>query len=151
MTAIERLYRTHQARLRRAVRGAVRGVGAELVEDACQDAWLTVLRNQDRIRVGEDRQLYGYVVTTAIRRGRKLAAHGRRIAALELERPDPLDVYERIVALDRLRLAGASERQRRMLWLLGLGFSHAEIAVATGSTPRIVDRQLQRGRRALAA
>lgn len=131
--------------------GAVRGGGAELVEDACQDAWLAMIRNLDRIRADEDGRLYAYVVTTAIRRGWKLAARERRTTALEAELPDRLDTEERAVALERLRLTGASERQRRMLWLHALGFSHAEIAEATASTTRMVDRQLQRGRRRLGA
>jgi DNA-directed RNA polymerase specialized sigma24 family protein len=151
MTTIEGLYRRHASRVRRAVQGAVRGVGGELIEDACQDAWLTAIRNQDRIRAGEDEQVCRYVVKTAIRRGWKLASHGRRTGQLDAERPDEQDVEERVLALERLELAGASERQRRMLWLAGLGFSHGEIANATGSTTRTVDRQLQRGRRALGA
>ena len=151
MTAVEELYRTHACRVRRPVHGAVRGVGAETVEDACQDAWLAMIRNLDRIHGGEDRQLYAYVVTAAIRRGWKLAARERRTTMMQAELPDRLDVAERAVAHERLRLAGASERQRRMLWLHALGFSRAEIAQATESTTRTVDRQLQRGRRRLGA
>ena len=151
MTSVEELYRSHASRVRRTVRSAVRDVDGALIEDACQDAWLTVIRNLDRIRAGEDGRLYAYVVTTAIRRGWKLAARERRTTALEAELPDRLDAEERAVALERLRLTGASERQRRMLWLHALGFSHAEIAEATASTRRTVDRQVQRGRRRLGA
>jgi DNA-directed RNA polymerase specialized sigma24 family protein len=74
----------------------------------------------------------------AIRRGWKLVARERRTTALEAELPDRLDVAERAVTHERLRLVGPSERQRRMLWLHALGFSHAEIAQATESTTRTV-------------
>jgi RNA polymerase sigma factor (sigma-70 family) len=151
VTSLEELYRTHAGRVRRAVHGAVRGVGADMVEDACQDAWPEMIRNLDRIQAGEDRQLYAYVVTTAIRRGRKLARRERRTTAMEAELPNGLDVAERVVVHEWLQLARASERQRRMLWLHALGFSYAEIAQATGGSTRTVDRQLQRGRRRLGA
>jgi hypothetical protein len=60
VSGLERLYRSHDCRLRRAVRGAVRGVDSGVIEDVCQDAWLTALRDRDRIRATEDEGLYAY-------------------------------------------------------------------------------------------
>jgi DNA-directed RNA polymerase specialized sigma24 family protein len=148
---VERVYASCQARLHRAVGTAIRDVGAELVEDACQDAWLAAILSQDRIWGTEDEQLYAYVKRSAIRRGWKLAADRRRTVELTVEQPDVRDVHELVLARDRLSLAGASERQRRMLWLLGAGFSHAEIAQVIGATMRTVERQIRRGRSALRA
>jgi DNA-directed RNA polymerase specialized sigma24 family protein len=148
---IERLYRTHCPRVRKAVAGGVGGVGPELIEDACQDAWLAAFRNRDRLHADRPEAVYGYVVKTAIRRAWKLAAGRQRMAELELDLPDGLDLEARVIAHDALQLSGASERQRRMLWLKALGLSHAEVADATGSSVRAVDRQLRRGRRALTA
>ena len=41
------------------------------------------------------------------------------------------------------------DRQRRLVWLQALGWSYLEMAQQTGDTPRTVERQLLRARRAL--
>jgi DNA-directed RNA polymerase specialized sigma24 family protein len=52
---------------------------------------------------------------------------------------------------ERLRMIGELPvRQQRLVWLHGLGFSYAEMAVATGESRRTIERQLLRARHALA-
>jgi DNA-directed RNA polymerase specialized sigma24 family protein len=148
---LEQVYRTHSARVRSAVSSQLGGVGAGLVDDACQDAWLIALRNRSRLYSAGSESVYCYVVKTAIRQGWKLAARQCSACELELDQPDPVSLEGRVIARDTLRLSGSSPRQRRMLWLRALGLSYAEIAAETRSTVRTVDRQLQRGRKALAA
>jgi RNA polymerase sigma factor (sigma-70 family) len=149
---LERLYRTHAARVRDAVRGQVGGIAPEVIEDACQDAWLILCDNADRIHAQEPGALYGYLVKTAVRRAWRLATRGEAAGEPEAEgeRGDRADIDELVIARERLALRRLSHRQRRMLWLRGLGMSYVEIAKATSSTRRTVERQLQRGRRALA-
>jgi DNA-directed RNA polymerase specialized sigma24 family protein len=43
------------------------------------------------------------------------------------------------------------ERQERLIWLRGLGFSYPEMATETGATVRTVERQLIKARRNLRA
>jgi DNA-directed RNA polymerase specialized sigma24 family protein len=148
---LEQVYRTHSARVRGAVSSRLGGVDAALIEDACQDAWLIALRNRARLYSAGSESLYGYVVKTAIRQGWKLAAREGRACRLELDQPDPVSLEGLVIARDTLRLSGSSPRQRRILWLRALGLSYAEIAAETRTTVRTVDRQLQRGRKALAA
>jgi DNA-directed RNA polymerase specialized sigma24 family protein len=55
-------------------------------------------------------------------------------------------------ALDALEvLARLPERQRKLATLQSAGFTYEEIAAATGSSPRAVDRHLRRVRAALRA
>lgn len=61
--------------------------------------------------------------------------------------PPAADLYELRTRLEGIR--SLSQRQQRLLWLHGLGFSYAEIAARTGSTTRTVERQLLRGKRKL--
>ena len=49
----------------------------------------------------------------------------------------------------RTELAALPARQRRLLALQAFGLSYAEIAQREGCTPRTVERQLLRARRAL--
>ncbi len=57
------------------------------------------------------------------------------------------DVVERRARLDAIR--DLPERQQRLVWLQGLGLSYAEMAGYTGASPRTVERQLLRAKRAL--
>ncbi len=59
-------------------------------------------------------------------------------------------VEELVEQRDRLSgLRTLPERQRRLIWLQGLGFSYTEMARCTGASSRTVERQLLRARRAL--
>jgi RNA polymerase sigma factor (sigma-70 family) len=71
-------------------------------------------------------------------------AHLVRIGAIA---PGP----ERTVEL-RTRLAAVQQlpvRQRRMVWMHGLGYGYDEIAARTGDSRRTVERQLLRAKRHL--
>ena len=128
-----------------------------VIEDACQVAWSRLLHHRERIR--PDTSL-AWLAQTARREAFKLDRRERRELSLEtaleasgqvagtsaaVPGPDRLvAARERLAQLERLPL-----RQRRALWLLGLGFSHAEIAQQTGDTSRTVERQLTRAKESI--
>ena len=58
------------------------------------------------------------------------------------------DLAEQKSRLDSIQ--ALPERQRRLLWLQGLGLSYREMAGETGMTRRTVERQLIRARSSLA-
>jgi RNA polymerase sigma factor (sigma-70 family) len=132
-------------RLERVVAGKV-NVPRVVIEDACQSAWLILLRRQP------DREtLFGWLVVVAKHEAYRLAAeqgHHAGLANQLLESQpslvvddDPLWFAERLHDLNRLR-----ERERRMLLLHAAGFKYAEIARLTGDSVRTVERQLRRAR-----
>jgi len=159
----ERLYRQHAARLRRAVAREV-NAPAEVVEDACQQAWMILMRSQP------DRgpTLFAWLRTVAVRQAWHLAARERQALHLEtLTRPthdnEPPseraeawlsgrdDVELRVEAREALRtLARLPERQRRYVAMRVAGFSYEEIAAADGGVSlTAVNRHLVRARRRL--
>src|SRR5579875_838097 len=107
-----------------------------------------------------------WLVKTAANQARKLIARGRRELSLEAmidgrlpapadrrepdalelweRRPGPAELCEQRELLDGLR--GLPPRDQQLLWLYGLGFSYAEIALRSRCTQRTVERQLQRAR-----
>ena len=143
------LYRRHHRAL---VRSVARSVTAsrELIEDACQTAWLILLRRQpDRERV------FGWLRTVAIYEAYRLSAIERRdvrLDAIGSVDGGPQLVADRRACIDghldaRLALARVAElpaRQRRLFALQLAGLSYAEAAVVTGDSVRTVDRQLRR-------
>ena len=154
------LFAHHNAALRAAVRCAVHGSDA-LVEDACQSAWAILLRAQPR----RGATLFAWLVTVATREAWRLSTADQRGCPLArpddtqlegLERAhDDLDPAHRALARlhagARLQAVAAalSERQRRLIALQAMGYSHGELADLTGDTPRTVDRQLARAKRCL--
>src|SRR5947199_10790289 len=103
----EALYRRHHRDLHRAVAHAVRAP-RELIEDACQTAWATLLRTQpDRYAI------FAWLRVVAIHEAYRLAAIDRR--ARHLERlnidehdwqeliADPRTLDEAVAALEALR------------------------------------------------
>jgi RNA polymerase sigma factor (sigma-70 family) len=154
------LYANHHERLWRAVRRAVDGPDT-LIDDACQTAWLILLRRQpDQVST-----LYGWLVTVAIREAWREHRAQRRQAPLGewsvdadegvdcLWIAEPSDPDARIDA--RIRLAAVAEalpeRKRRLVGLRALGFSYREIGAITGDTHWTVNRQLTRAERRLDA
>jgi len=146
------LYLRHHRAL---VRSVARSVTAsrELIEDACQTAWLILLRRQpDRERV------FGWLRTVAIHEAYRLSGIERRDVRLDaLGSVDgavrgPELVADRRAGVEghldaRLALARVAElpvRQRRLFALQLAGLSYAEAAVVTGDSVRTVDRQLRR-------
>jgi RNA polymerase sigma factor (sigma-70 family) len=149
------VYVSSAAKVRRLVRHSVRAP-EPVIEDACQTAWTRLVR--DRTRVRSDTAV-AWLVTTAVREAIRMT----RRAGRELFLEDLLDDSGELPDLDgrpatdevvecRLRLQSLQalpDRQQQFVWLQALGWSYAEIADLTGATPRTIDRQLLRARRAL--
>lgn len=146
------LYLRHHREL---VRSVARSVNAsrELIEDACQTAWLILLRRQpDRDRV------FGWLRMVAIHEAYRLSGIERRdvrldaLASVDGAVRGPELVADHRACVDRqlearmalARVAELPARQRRMFALQIAGFSYAEAAVVTGDSVRTVDRQLRR-------
>jgi RNA polymerase sigma factor (sigma-70 family) len=155
LTDLVRLYVEFQPRLERMVRGCVRPPGPVL-EDACQAAWMALLRNRERVDLA---RAPGWLVQTAVHEALRLMWLEDREDSLECELeeragfpdvgsiPGPEDRlmgWQRVHSLTRL-----PERQRRLIWLRALGLSYEEMASHEACTGRTVRRQLERARRAL--
>jgi DNA-directed RNA polymerase specialized sigma24 family protein len=148
-------YRRLAPRLERAV-GCVVRAPRPAIQEACQIAWgLLVCADPP---VATDSAL-AWLRTTAIREVVRAARRQR----LELPLDDPTVIGEVIelltrapgpdqVAEQREQLAEVRHlptRQRRMVWLQGLGYDYGEIAERTGDSWRTVDRQLRRAKSTL--
>jgi RNA polymerase sigma factor (sigma-70 family) len=151
------LYATLGDRLVRIVRRDVRAPDT-VIEDACQFAWSRLVHHRERVR---RETALPWLVTTAVREAIKLIRREAREASLEelIERagePRPAAAapgLEEVVG-QRARLEAIRqlpERQQRLVWLQALGLSYAEMSGCTGATPRTVERQLLRAKRALHA
>ncbi len=149
------LYAALSAQLRQIVRFGVRAPDA-LIEDACQVAWSRLIRHRASVR---REAALSWLVTTASREALRLIRRSDRELSLdelaerhaEPAHADGMAGPDEIVEL-RLRLELIGElppRQQRLVWLQGLGFSYAEMAGYTGASPRTVERQLLRAKRAL--
>jgi len=150
------LYRRHHQALLRAVARQVNAPEA-LVEDACQRAWIILLRRQP------DREpaLFAWLRTVAVREAWALSRAQRRTVALEEltdidgdESPvlaGPVDHLEDALEARRaLRaLATLPDRQRRYLTRLASGHSYQEIAHAEHASYTNVNKHLARARRTL--
>jgi RNA polymerase sigma factor (sigma-70 family) len=149
------LYARLAQRLERIVRLEVRAPDA-VIEDACQFAWGRLADHAGRVRTDA---VLTWLAKTAIHEALKLLRHTGRNLSLELAAEEEPAVLARAVApsphelfehRERLAEIGAlPDRQQRMLWLLGIGLSYADIAARTGCTSRTVERQLLRARRTL--
>jgi RNA polymerase sigma factor (sigma-70 family) len=147
------------ARSEGEVRGIVRsGVAAPeaVIEDACQFAWCRLLHHRER--VSGDRAV-AWLVTTAVREAFKLTRRAGRELSLEalMEETGDLQLsrtaasaHDALEPRLRLELVGSlPERRRRLVWLQALGFDYREMATQTGTTVRMVERQLTRARAGL--
>lgn len=133
------LFRRHHRSLVRAVAHSV-NAPIDLVEDACQVAWVTLLRLQpDRTPA-----LFSWLRTVAVHQAYRLSTQDRREARLEdlaaadggwedlLGAATPLEmIFEARQAL--AALAALPGRQREDLALLIGGFSYREIAANDGA------------------
>jgi RNA polymerase sigma factor (sigma-70 family) len=158
ITDIAGLYDSLASRLERIVRNEVRAP-AVVAEDACQFAWYRLVGHARRI---DQETAMSWLVTTALREAVKLARRDQQEISLEerLDEDDDLAIAsplpgpheqtecrERLAQVRRLPL-----RQQRFLWLRAVGYSYEQIAATEPRlTERIVERQIQRGRRALKA
>ena len=149
------LYGTFQRRLEQMVAAGVRAPAA-VVEDACQAAWMGLIRYREQI---DGPSAPGWLVRTAVHEALRLLQEEDREDSLEgaLEErvgepfrhtgPGPEDqVWERqrVHSLRRL-----SVRQQRLVWLRALGLSYEEMASYEQCTCRTVRRQMERARRNL--
>jgi RNA polymerase sigma factor (sigma-70 family) len=161
---VARLYVEEAASVCRIVRMSVTAPPA-MVEDACQVAWTRLLIHRARLRRESAR---AWLIRVAIREVIRSLQRERRERSLEalLERdgrsavggaadtvmtlPTPDLIEDLVEQKSRLELIQTlPERQRRLLWLQGLGLSYREMAGQTGMTRRTVERQLIRARSSL--
>ena len=139
----EELFRRHHLMLVRAV-GRAMNAPAELVEDACQNAWLVLLRHQPE----RTPALFAWLRTVALHQAYRLWERERREASLEeLGGDSGWESFAggaqsiEMTLEARLTLASVAElpeTQKRDLALLMGGYSYREIA-RTGGRPRSVN------------
>jgi RNA polymerase sigma factor (sigma-70 family) len=156
---VARLYAQSALSLRRLIGDWMR-LPDDVLDDACQVAWLRYLSHHRR--VARPAALSWLLRTAAHEAWRTTARHEHEVSLDALRGAtqddeaggdewlgsDPTDEIvghvARIEALRRL-----TPRQRRMMWLQASGLSYAEIARGTGDSPRTVERQLGRARKRL--
>jgi RNA polymerase sigma factor (sigma-70 family) len=146
---IEGLYRAHAPRLNHAVEAGV-GAPATTIEDACQVAWSRLFLNRQHVH---REAAFAWLTTTAVHEALRVTHGGARECSLEevsetalaTSAPGPADGYEPRERLRELRRVPV--RERRILWLRGLGFSYAEIAAREGCSERAIERLLDRARK----
>jgi RNA polymerase sigma factor (sigma-70 family) len=146
------LYALLARRLEQVVRIDIRASDA-LIEDACQIAWIRLLRCRDQV---QRETVMSWLVRTAVHEALKLLRRDRRELSLEAAAEEampmaawtrdatPLELVERGERL--AELGRLPERQQRAVWLHAFGLSYSEIALHEGCTTRTVERQLLRAR-----
>jgi RNA polymerase sigma factor (sigma-70 family) len=142
----EALYRRHHRDLERVVAHAVRAP-RELIEDACQTAWATLLRSQP-----ERPTIFAWLRVVAKHEAFALLARRRReIPGEELPLVASVSDFADVVdARDALRLlAQLKPQQRQVLLLRAEGHSYKAICELTGRTYTWVNRHISEGRQAL--
>jgi RNA polymerase sigma factor (sigma-70 family) len=152
---IGELYGELSGRLQRIVRCGVQAPES-VIEDACQFAWTRLVDHHDRVRRATT---LPWLIETARHEAFRIVSRQLRDHSLEatLETrgeeplhgafpgPDDLTLaHERLAQLQRL-----PPRQQRLMWLHGVGLTYAEMARYTGDTPRTIERQLLRAKRAV--
>jgi len=146
------LYRRHHSDLKRAVARVV-NADPQLIEDACQNAWAILLRNQP-----ERGAIFAWLRVVAVHEAYRLSPIERRDAHLEAittimswedvsaDHPEALD--DVLEAREALRaLADLPARQRDDMALFVAGYTYREIAALTGGrTFTNVSKHLARAR-----
>ena len=156
---IAAFYAQHAAALRRTV--ARRAHAPEqTIEDACQNAWATLLRHPE---VTLDQGGLAWLATVAAREAWRLASRAREIPVgaylpgdpepgiLSEPPADTTDPADRAAAREhhaqRVQdLARLKPREREALYLKALGHSYQEIAALTNASMTAVNRRLTEGR-----
>lgn len=166
VAALTVFYERHDDRLRAAVYSRVQTADVTIHEDACQVAWLTLVRRDD---VALTERGFSWLAAVAIREGWRLARVPRAVPSGafrgndelgEHEHPEPLaidvDLEAQVIArsthvarADALKKLKSAEA--RDLYLLAAGFSYAEIAEVTDSSYSAVNRHIAEGRAKLAS
>jgi RNA polymerase sigma factor (sigma-70 family) len=158
------LYEALAGRLQQIVRSDVRAP-EPVVEDACQFAWSRLVHHADRVR---REAVLSWLTKTAIHEAFKLIRRDRRELSLDLDleldreldqpgaeatlgarTPLPEELVEQRERLEMVRTL--PDRQQRVMWMHALGLTYSEIAERADCTPRTVERQLMRARRAVRA
>ena len=160
---IAAFYARYASRLQRIVSTKV-NAPAQTIEDACQNAWATLLRRED---VTLDERGAAWLATVAVHEGWRLMRRGevpagamRLAAADEGELPEPeapepavdvqvlarIEHVQRVAALRKLK-----DNERRALYLKALGYSYNEICDLTAASYTAVNRRLSEGRARLRA
>jgi RNA polymerase sigma factor (sigma-70 family) len=155
MTDVQDLFAQHFDGLHRYL---TRFTGdGDLAADLAQE---TFIRWVEREPDGSNPKSWLYTVATNLARDH-VRVHSRRLALLR-DAPDsittgdrPLSAHEAMEAAERQRfvreaLGALPERERSMLLMQQEGFSHQEIAEATGTTTKSVGTYLSRAARKLA-
>ncbi len=124
----------------------------DVLDDACQFAWSSLVMGHTRIAAGAELR---WLVTTATREALRLLRLRRLgpVPALSLV-PDADEdpTFTSVRARECLQgMRQLPDRQQRMVWLQVLGYGYREIASVTGDSPRTVQRQLARARQRLRA
>lgn len=140
-------YEHHADRLRAAVHLRVQTTDHTVQEDACQFAWLTLVRRDD-VELSE--RGFAWLAAVAIREGWRLARVPGAVPSgafrgdhdlSEHEHPEPLaiDVDLEAQAIDRSEhearvdaLEHLKSVEARDLYLLAVGYSYADIAELSG-------------------
>jgi RNA polymerase sigma factor (sigma-70 family) len=137
-----------------------------VIEDACQVAWTRLLIHRARLRRESAR---AWLIRVAIHEVIRSIQRQRRERSLEallehagnsapsgdadagMTLPTPALIEDLVEQKNRLEsIQALPERQRRLVWLQGLGLSYREMAGETGMTRRTVERQLIRAHSSLA-
>ena len=163
--ALTVFYGHYADRLRAAVKSRVQTTDATIPEDACQFAWLTLVRRED---VALSERGFAWLAAVAIREGWRLARIPRAVPSGafrgdddlgEHEHSEPLamevDLEARAIARSEHDARASALKQlkpieARDLYLLAAGYSYAEIAERTGSTYSPVNHHIVTGRAKLA-
>jgi RNA polymerase sigma factor (sigma-70 family) len=157
---IAAFYSRESGRLLRLVRRDLR-VDSHTAEDACQTAWVALLRRDDIPLDSRGLAWMRLVARTAgyrAARGRETPAGSFQVPAGQTEAgelPEPAAADSGLLerALERERyeqrraeLLSLPVRQRQMLGLHGAGLTYEQIATRMGDSRRTVERQLLRAR-----
>lgn len=140
------LYEHYARRLEQVVGSQVHS-SHFVVEEACANAWMILLRCQPARQTA-----WAWLKVVAIREAWRLDRQQRRALPIDLLESEPVNeggVHERAefhAELARLN-HDLDARKRRILWLSVIGFTYVEIAEITGDSLRTVERQLLRARR----
>lgn len=147
------LFERDGERLERVV---ARALGAERrhAADACSWAWAQLVATQPE----RDERIFSWLLTTALREGRRLAKLDRRQTTPDQGGADSQLPWEELIeARTSLEielegraaaeaLAELRPREGRYLSLLAAGYTYQEIAEREGVTYRTVDRHICRAR-----
>ncbi|MGH2714670.1 MAG: RNA polymerase sigma factor [Thermoleophilaceae bacterium] len=155
---IAAFYARYASRLQRIVSTKV-NAPTQTIEDACQNAWATLLRRED---VTLDERGAAWLTTVAIHEGWRLMRRGEVPAGAmrsgmpqvgELPEPAADEPAADAQALARIEhaervadLRTLKESERRALYLKALGYSYNEICDLTAASYTAVNRRLSEGR-----